>query len=263
MTKIAFVVIASKEEPWHSIQKKGQEETWAATLSDRERIVFTYSDGSLGKSWINPSDHREICFDRNSLREHCVSDPVVVDRHYLTFNSVQVYGSLVSTSLSAMKYLMDSFNPDFIVRTNVSSYWNLANLKDYLSYIEPKEFYAGAPQKLFRGFRGKFNHAQYASGAGIIFSRDLVHHLVNYSSKLSVKYIDDIALGMEMNRISVSLTSVNRFDIHSPSDIPALSLFDLKNSFHFRCKSYASDSEPWNRLDLDVMLSLHQKISGQ
>lgn len=260
MTKIAFVVIASKEEPWYSIQKKGQEETWITTLSDRERVVFAYSDGSLGKSWVNPSDHRKICFDGNSLREHCISDPVVVDRHYLTFKSVQGYGSLVSTSLSAMKYLMDSFNPDFIVRTNVSSYWNLANLKDYLSCIKPKEFYAGSPQKLFRGIKGKLNNVQYASGAGIILSRDLANHLIGSIDKLSVKYIDDIALGMEMNRISISLTPINRFDLLSPNSISTLNPSDLKNAFHFRCKSYDSEIDPLIRLDLDVMLLLHQKI---
>jgi hypothetical protein len=261
MTKIAFVVIASKEEPWHSIQKMGQEKTWITTLSDQEQVVFTYSDGNLGKSWINPSNHREICFDRKSRREHCISDPVVVDRHYLTCKSVQGYGSLVSTSLTAMKYLMDSFNPDFVVRTNVSAYWNLERLRDFLSCVQPKEYYAGSPQKLFRGIKGKFSNVQYASGAGIILSRDLVHHLINSLDRISLKYIDDIALGMEMNRISVPLTPINRVDIHSPSDIPVIDPSYLKNNFYFRCKSYVSESNPYDRLDAEVMRLLHQGMT--
>lgn len=259
MTKIAFVVIASKEEPWHSIQKKGQEETWIKTLSNDERAVFAYSDGTLGKSWISPSNHREICFEPGLEQNHVLSEPKKIGPMHFEFQSVSGYGSLVSTSLSAIKFVLDSSNPDFIIRTNVSSYWNLPTLRTFLTSDGEKLEYGGVPGLLGNRITNFISKKYYASGAGIILSNNTARRFLSNLDLIRTDLVDDLALGDLSCRLNIPLTPLNRFDITDVDVVRNCNPELLNSYFHYRCKS-VEESESQNRGDLEIMKVLFDTL---
>ena len=262
MTKIAFVVIASKEEPWLSIQKMGQEETWIKTLSNEERAVFAYSDGTLGKSWLSPSNHREICFEPGTEPHHVLSKPKKIGPAHYEFQSVSGYGSLVSTSLSAVKFILESLDPDYIVRTNVSSYWNLSALRTFLASDGKKLEYGGFPGLLGNRITNFTSKKHYASGAGIILSRKAAAELLENMNQISTKHIDDLAIGHLAQRMSIPFTSLNRIDILDKVHLREMALPDLMSNYHFRCKSFLPSLESSQRGDVKIMMELHELLSS-
>ena len=206
MTRIAFVIIATQAQPWAAIHTDGQVPTWLAGLSATETYFCAYSSGSAGESWISKTDHRKIEYARNANKSFLIKQPKLQNAHHGVFEAVNGYGSLITCTLSAMSHLIQTFQPDYIVRTNVSSYWNLARLRSLLRTAPATNYYAGLPHRLYGGLYGRLNRAGYAAGAGFVISADVAAQFVKYYNKFSTTFIDDMAFGLQARRLRLALT---------------------------------------------------------
>lgn len=259
MTKIGFVVIATEEDPWKTINEDGQEPTWLSDLGDCDHYIAAYSLGNLGDSQINPRNHRKVQFLGDSSRTHRLSDPEFFKEHHARFEGVRGYASLVGTTLSAINYLVNESDCDFIVRTNVSSYWGIENLRSFLTDKPRKNYYAGRPENLYAGIRGRIQDIQYASGAGMILSVDVAKRLVKNHTKISTSFIDDIAIGRIASTFGLKLDNLTRVDIESLEVLEKLSSEVIANNYHFRCKCYMNPGLAEPRGDIEIMKALHRR----
>jgi hypothetical protein len=80
-------------------------------------------------------------------------------------------GMLIKTH-SAMRYINNNYEYDFIVRSNLSSFWNIPHLYEIL---EPF-----LNNNIATGYVNTFRQPSFISGTGIILSKDVCIKLVEY-----------------------------------------------------------------------------------
>ena len=186
-------------------------------------------------------------------------------------------GILAKTMDAFSALLKEPF--DFIVRTNLSSFWILGNLLRLLSRYRRTRLYNGIGNPpltleqarlgiVFSGSKSEEEMRKLSqsstraiSGAGIILSRDVVATLVLNRRRLRYDIIDDVAIGMFLDG-KVLLSRGHRLDAYAC----ARSISDLHDAdkalakhpyYHIRVRCYGPrDYEP------TVMKYLLRKVYG-
>lgn len=256
MFKICFVIIASKNQPWEGIYQTGQLQTWLNDLGDSEQYIAAYSDDTLGASRQKINDHRKIEFSRNSTPIWKLSEPQFFSRNQAQFASYEGFGGIIPTTLSAINFALNTYDPDFIIRTNVSSYWNLNVLKSKLSNLPKTSFYGGVPGPMPRSLTRSFKSKFYASGAGIFMSSDVARLIVSNFKSLDLSMIDDLAIADFMHSQKVPICAMTRFDLNNVDEVQNLDERILSSTYHYRCKAGTSV-----RFDADIMRTLNIRLN--
>jgi hypothetical protein len=136
-------------------------------------------------------------------------------------------------TLQAFKYLLENHDFDFIFRTNTSSYVDAARLLQRLHDMPKSGVYAG-----FVGTAlGKL---KFASGAGILLSRDVVKRICDHASEWKHGLIDDVALADLISRFDspkVELIPLERLTLPSLAVAKEADADQITNSYHVRCKA--------------------------
>jgi hypothetical protein len=136
-------------------------------------------------------------------------------------------------TLQAFKYLLENHDFDFIFRTNTSSYVDAARLLQRLHDMPKSGVYAG-----FVGTAlGKL---KFASGAGILLSRDVVKRICDHASEWKHGLIDDVALADLISRFDspkVELIPLERLTLTSLAVAKEADADQITNSYHVRCKA--------------------------
>jgi hypothetical protein len=161
-----------------------------------------------------------------------------------------------------MGYLSKTYSPDFIIRTNVSSYWNLVQLRKILSQLSSKDLYAGVTGPAYSGISGKFKSARYVSGAGMILSRDVVSRLIDIRDSIDLTLIDDLTIGRSLAKVGIKPTELGRIDVRHKSDIKAIDEDLFEKTYHFRCKSEHRFGGSSFRSDVSLMKSIDKRINS-
>lgn len=258
----AFIVIATKEQPWQRILHQGPESTWVKGLGVGEHYLAAYSDGKLGLSSVDPTNHQRIVFDNLKKPSWDISKPLFFLENNATFTAHAGYGGLIPTTISAVSFLQEKYDPDFIIRTNVSSYWNLIALRNLLSKIPASEVYAGITGAAFGGVTGYLNRSRYVSGAGMIMSRDVYQRMVRERSEFDVNWIDDLSIGRTFSSLGIKPTETTRIDLRHVCDIREHPVGSLSTTAHFRCKSAHKVGKFEVRRDASIMRHLHSVLQG-
>jgi hypothetical protein len=144
----------------------------------------------------------------------------------LTLRGQERYSTILAKTVDALAYFLPRKPYTHVVRTNLSSVWDFKKLVEYLEGLPTNRLYGG----IALGKGG-------ASGAGILFSRDVVDLLVsNRRTLLSIGTIDDDDIGTFLQAAGIPLTISRRVDFLSLSHyidhhdkIPA-------GTFHYRVK---------------------------
>jgi hypothetical protein len=260
--RIAFVIIATTELPWRRILKLGQERTWIQDLSSEETYLAAYSDGSLGPSIQDPENHQKLIFPDTASKKWNISEPHFIKANHATFSAPSGFGGIIPTTISAIKFIMESWNPDFIIRTNVSSYWNMTCLRTKLETLPLGGLYAGVTGPAYGGLTGKFSKTRYVSGAGIVMSQDVADIIVNSWKKFDLDYIDDLSIGRTLAKIGVPTQDLARVDVRHVSDVLSFPFESLQNSYHFRCKSEYRFGLDFMRRDVSLMESIANRLNN-
>lgn len=258
----AFVVIATKEQPWQRILRNGPESTWIKGLGVGERYLAAYGDGNLGTSVIDPTNHQRVLFDSKKKPRWQISKPSFFRENHAVFSAHAGYGGLIPATISAISFLQESCNPDFIIRTNVSSYWNLVALRELLSNLPTSEVYAGVTGAAFGGVTGYLNRSRYVSGAGMILSRDVYGQMVLKKDDFDLTCIDDLSIGRTFSSLGIKPIEITRIDLRHVWDVKQFPRGSLSANAHFRCKSAHKVGNFEVRRDASVMRHLHSVLVG-
>ena len=255
MPRIVFLIIASKEKPWKNILKYGPRATWYQDLNDTTKVFEVYSDGSGGTSAIDKKDPKRVILYPGDNSSLAISEPSYKSENTLTFKTVSGWGELLPVTFSALSYLLKHEDFDYVVRTNVSSYWNVPLVRKYLEENQTESLYAGVIGTVEDGSKV----IKYASGAGIVMSKDIARTLVSNYSKLDFNLIDDVAIGKLAEELDIKLTALQRLDV---GRILSLLKNQIKSQdfYHFRLKSEFYYHGLRFRKDIILMNLLHRKV---
>jgi hypothetical protein len=256
MVNIVFIVIATDQKPWGKLLRRGPGSTWFKTLPDNTSVVSIYSDGSLGASHY--LDQTRVGIEKRLINSELseLKYPVLIEGQRLVFPGISGWAGILPTTLSALEYVRLNFEYDFIVRTNVSSYWNVRNLITVLD---------GMPKNdLFMGVVGTANvendELDFISGAGMIMSRNIVEKIIENRSKIDFSYIDDVALGILARDLELNLTPGVRQDFSRILTLLTRPSFELSKIYHFRLRSEFFYHGIRIRKDAMLMKMLHFKL---
>ena len=108
--------------------------------------------------------------------------------------------NLLNKNIIAINYINKKYNFDFILRTNLSSIWNIYKLLD-LYHIIPKT-------NLFGGYL-IFN--QFITGTGIFISKDLIKKLLEIDVNRFYE-LDDVAISNHMKQKGIEIYSFNNLN---------------------------------------------------
>jgi hypothetical protein len=136
-------------------------------------------------------------------------------------------------TILALKYLLENYEFDFLFRTNTSSYLDVPSLLDFLETKPKENFYAGVVSSVL-------GNTRFASGAGILVSRDIVQRICDNSEVWKHGLVDDAAfaeLVANLQDPSVELVDLPRLDFDSLGAAKSTKPEIIKDYFHFRCKA--------------------------
>lgn len=109
---------------------------------------------------------------------------VLTSRNDLYFDCIENLkpGILIKT-IKAFKYIKKNFTYNYVIRTNISTFWNFKLLLSKINKY-PKE----------KCLAGHISPRKFLFGTGIVLSKDLVDIIINDKNKLNYKIPDDLSL---------------------------------------------------------------------
>lgn len=139
-----------------------------------------------------------------------------------------VIPGLLYKTIKSMELLQPRLEEfDYVLRTNISSFYVFPRLLTFAQTL-PKE-------KCYCGYVGCCSIC-FASGAGFMLSPDLVNILLERRDQIDFNTIDDVSLGCFFDKLHIPITSASRCDFLSlQSWLNGKDRIPL-TSFHFRTK---------------------------
>ena len=144
-------------------------------------------------------------------------------------------------TIKSIKYINENYNYDYLIRTNLSSFWNLNNLLNLNKNIP------------FNNFAGGFiPFGEFISGTGIMLSKDVSVNLCSTVSKIlyPIDEYDDVYISKLLCYMGYSLTDVQTispyrwgFFINDNLSIP---MNEIDTTLYYRIKN--------NDRNIDVQL---------
>lgn len=158
------------------------------------------------------------------------------------------YKNMGIRTIEAFEWLLENRpSMQYVFRTNQSSYVRLDKLHDVVGKFNGASVYSG--------FVGNHEGISFASGCGYWISRDLIKLLVDNKTILEHSYVDDVCFGKFLTSRKVPVLPAMRFDITSLEQLNSISMGDINDHFHFRCKQGYDRSK-----DVEVMVRLHRLL---
>jgi len=115
---------------------------------------------------------------------------------------------VLNKTLLAMEAVLKQRDFDYLLRTSLSSFFVFSRLLTFLKTLPEKRCYAGVVNEYYG--------LEYASGAGLVLSKDLVELLVKHKKALwNGAEIDDVAIGLFFKQQKIDLLPMPRMDITS------------------------------------------------
>jgi len=154
---------------------------------------------------------------------------------------------VMKKTIGAFKYCLDNYSFDFILRTNLSSFYNYKILEEKVALLEKNGVVFGVETWAY--------NIKFPSGAGATMSRDVIELCANYNYKYAHCYPDDVCLGEVLMKYNLPIVKTERYDYDS-TDIPYDSEM-VKKYHHFRVKTN-------DRMNYDSKIfdSLYRDIYG-
>ena len=165
---------------------------------------------NVWKRYINLYPALKIFFvygKLNQLLEDRDSNDIVYDDivEHNTFTTIQ-------KSLTAMKYISLNYTYDYLIKTNLSTFWNLNLIDNLLDKCPKEKCYAGG-HDLSPFFIGEplcqIIHTPLYSGVCTILTPDIIELFFKNLSKFSFTLPDDISLGLFMPYVESNKYTIN------------------------------------------------------
>jgi hypothetical protein len=180
-----------------------------------------------------------------NITSYFIKGGVGTEPNTLYFNTPEnLQPGIVNKTIMALKKISDNNTDfDYIVRTNLSSFFIFPRLLEFLQQHKDID-YSGVP---INGF--SYNAC---SGAGIILSKKAVNTLVEHFDELynHEDTPDDLIIGEVLTKYNIAFTPATRQDILSMENFDKLE--ENYEIFHFRVKQIYC--HPHNRTNNEIYI---------
>lgn len=168
--------------------------------------------------------------------------------------------------LKAFQYLQQLGGYDFVLRSNLSSFYRLDLLAQVLQQLPVSRIYAGCPNEIELPIvGGGVLPLTYISGSGFILSADMVDLVLQRKHQFARNIIDDIWIALTLQdipRLALARCEVEDFHEISLENVlkvqARIEQAVQRQVFHFRVKN--TGALPRKQLDLPVFAMLIQRF---
>ena len=200
--KVLIIIIASRKEE-HEADRVWQIKTWASENSNTVSVL-----------WLRGWDERSFFLDGRDLYVPCKED----------------FDKILEKTIYGLKFALENNDFDILIRSNVSTYFDLNLLVKELSRSKYKEdFYGGYVDKSNGGYFEASRPIEYLSGTGIFMSRAYAELLSNLNSQDYLGIPDDVAISKFFDRNGLRRLRIKRNNLSSTHIFVP--------TFHIRAKS--------------------------
>jgi hypothetical protein len=160
-----------------------------------------------------------------------IENDVKLENDTLYFKGTESYipGVLYKTC-EAFKYCINNYSFDYILRTNLSSFYNYSMLSNKISQL-PKT-------NVVFAVIGYYDDIMFPSGAGFLMSHDVIDLCINnidFKDKFYFLYEDDVCIGMLLKNLKIQILNAERCDYITQNK--QYNPENTKLYYHFRVKS--------------------------
>jgi hypothetical protein len=265
--KVLCLISHGYYKPWIDIAINGQNTTWLAHDLPSNFQVLNYHGTPLKAAgqWLDKA-HERIRWSNRYF--HLILKyvdlvmtspfwawmPDVSPSKLMHLNHETIHVNVRDSYLTfrwkakgAFKYILETYDFDFVFMTTTSSYIRPSRLLDILGDAPRREYLGGA-----RAYAG----ANFAAGSNRILSRDLIQYLVDHPRSYLPYPIEDLSLSKSLIAKGIEINFMPHLDIPSISDLDKFTDQELLNNYHFRLKSGSID----HRGDVAIMKALDQRL---
>ncbi len=142
-------------------------------------------------------------------------------------------------SLEAMEKELDSY--DFVLRTNLSSVYNIPKLMKFLEQLPSEKCYAARPLLPSYEVPSEYSKIPFGWGAGFIISKDLAHLIIKEKEKLYQRINeipDDVLIGALFYEHKLPIIAVPFITFTKREEWEAQKHALPEHVFHYRAKSH-------------------------
>ena len=192
--KIVFLILASRTVV-NEDDFRMQQQTWGAANTEDITVL-----------WVRGSETEDFSLDSRQL--------------YVPVS--EKYENILEKTLLATKWIVETYNPDFIVRTNVSTYFDLAKMQKFLARMQRHRVdLMGYPEVTGRDYYFIKEHFRFMSGAGIVMSRKAAKMMLSLDSKSYTGIPDDVSIShffstYEINKHYITRSNLGYTRIYIP-----------------------------------------------
>jgi len=178
--------------------------------------------------------------------KQCAFPHIDGDTFYIPGN--EGYYQILIKTILAFEYFLLKDNWDFIIRTNLSSFWDFNRTMEYLKTLPSTGVFTGAkfdyvvPEHRINNqnreyiSRLKNGTITTVSGSGIVFSKDVVELLVREKEKANILFSameDDLCMGIILNNNGFFPQQGTRlWHTEIPNDYSS-----IEHGYHYRLKA--------------------------
>lgn len=263
--RLMISITQANTEPWLSIWKEGQEQTWMRKYGKSAKII-NYKSKTPPKflvyfdMWHEKFRYHQklgkfiTIFDKifaQIISKKIPSFKYIESTNLLEVNSYSMYLLTNKRNLSLFKFFIEETKCNFLFQTNTSSYVDCAKLLDVIKNFDPKS-------NVYAGFVVEPQSTRaFVSGAGRLLSRASVELIYRHYKLFPHDNLEDVSVGDFMRKFGVKPLHLKRLDLPNLEILSSISDEELTNNFVFRCKS---DEVP--RKDVIIMQKLHNRLNG-
>lgn len=172
MKKVIILIIASNDLE-HERDLLTQKRTWVSRCPESISVIFL-------RGWQN----NYFFLDIDTLYVPCREE----------------YSLILTKTLLGINYLLENYDFDILIRSNVSTYFESKRLiKELNKSIYSSDFFGGYFDKTSIKYFNQKKSLEYVSGAGVFLSRAAVAKLSKLNSEKYVGIADDIAISKYLN----------------------------------------------------------------
>ena len=146
-----------------------------------------------------------------------------------TLNFPNSYYLTPQRSLLGMRHALDNFEFDYLLRTVSTNYIELDRLMSAVRKLPTHGVYAGKTMKLAG--------TEFVSGAGQLFSRDVVEGIISLGDSLRLDVFDDVGIARLVEDFSIaSITPLGQVDVQFLDNVEEVCGEEYRDDYNFRCK---------------------------
>lgn len=151
----------------------------------------------------------------------------------------QKENNITEKTIKMFEFALNNLDFDFMFRTNLSSYIDLNFFYLLISKIDNLNCY--------KGFIGHQQEIAFASGAGMLMSKDIIKIIINQKENLDKSLLDDVAFAKLLIQNNIRPTPLPRLDLSNLHEA-------INSNFHFRVKS----NDPTRKTDCNNLRLIHK-----